>query len=132
MTTTPIPELFGTTLTQIQVTQDQITFTLSSGARLYMFHERDCCEAVWIEDINGDITDLLHTPILLAEERTERKVTSYTVGQEPYSYESPIFQQWTFYTFRTIKGSVDIRWCGETEGPYSLAVEYKLEEPPHV
>ncbi|HDK6337024.1 hypothetical protein KD815_01505 [Klebsiella quasipneumoniae] len=31
------------------------------------FHEQDCCESVWIEDIEGDLSDLEYSPILEAE-----------------------------------------------------------------
>lgn len=37
-----------------------------------MYHIQDCCEDVYIEDINGDIENLIEVPILLAEETTNK------------------------------------------------------------
>lgn len=78
-----------------------------------MWHEQDCCEDVRIEDICGDLDDLTGAPILRADERTSSGETdggSHT---------------WTFYEFATVKGSVTIRWLGESNGYYSerLSIE---------
>ena len=79
-----------------------------------MYHEQDCCEEVYIEDICGDLDDLIGTPILLAEKVTESN--------------DCCSQLWTFYKLSTIKGSVTIRWCGETDSYYySIEVSFKEE-----
>lgn len=120
-----IKVLEGQTLTEVDVTrggdeQDSIIFTTKSGAQYKMHHIQDCCEGVIIESINGDWDDLIGTTILLAEERTEGGSTHY--GSETY----------TFYTIRTVKGSVDIRWHGESNGYYSESVDFEQIKAPEL
>lgn len=76
-------------------------------------HQQACCESVYIEDVVGDINDILNSPILRAEERTDdgRGEASAT--------------QWTFYELATIKGSVTIRWYGMSNGYYSVSVTFE-------
>ena len=62
--------LKGKVLTDIEINEeeDEITFTDSEGVKYLMYHEQDCCEDVNIEDVCGDINNLLNAPIVLAEE----------------------------------------------------------------
>ena len=47
---------------EVDKEKDEITFTDSEGVKYLMYHEQDCCEEVNIEDICGDINNLLNTP----------------------------------------------------------------------
>jgi len=76
-------------------------------------HHQDCCEDVYIEDICGNLEDLVGSPILRAEERTQ-EAKEPPVGE--YADDS---MTWTFYEFSTIKGSVTIRFFGSSNGYYS-------------
>ena len=138
-----INELVGKTLTKIDKTHDELIFHCETGETYKMYHSQDCCESATIEDINGDLDDLIGTPILKAEEVSNQEfVDAYkgrfklTEGQwgrkddqgryEPDSYT------FTFYTLATIKGYVDIRWFGESNGYYSESVDFrKADEKGH-
>ena len=110
--------LKGKVLIDIEINEDEdeITFTDSEGVKYLMYHDQDCCEEVNIEDICGDINNLLNTPIFLAEEfiNTGEVEDEYC---EDYSFT------WTFYKLATLKGYVTIRWYGESNGHYSEVVD---------
>ena len=86
--------------------------------RFVFFHNQDCCESVDINDIVGDLEDLVGEPLLMAEE-----VSGY-VGPEPEYADSYTY---TFYKFATRKGYVDVRWLGESNGYYSESVSLGRE-----
>lgn len=113
-----IEELVGKTLTDIEVKVwgDEILFVCEGGKALRMRHWQESCENVVIEDISGDLRDLLGTPILVAEERASHEVPEG-------SKKTDASNTWTFYTIRTIKGTVDIRWHGSSNGYYSESVD---------
>jgi len=91
-----------------RVSDEKIALFCEDGHIYEMLHEQDCCETVCIEDVDGDLEDLVGAEILLAEERTNE--------YEGNEYESAT---WTFYTMATIKGFVTVRWFGESNGYYS-------------
>lgn len=114
-----ITELIGKTFIQIEgsIGGEQIKFVCSDGTAYLMHHSQDCCETVLIDDIVGDLEDLLDTPILVAEERTNVDAPPSERDKYPDSYT------WTFYEFRTIEGSVTIKWYGASNGYYSERVD---------
>ena len=92
----------------------EIIFRTNDGRRFSMHHSQDCCENVYIESVAGDLGDLVGVPIMIAEEVYEEPVA--TLG-------------WTFYKFATQKGYVTIRWCGSSNGDYSVRVNvYEVRE----
>jgi len=111
-------DLQGLILSKVVVDDEveEIRFYLTDTHYAALHHNQDCCEHVYIESIVGDLNDLIETPLLLVEE-------SISTPAEEDSYESAT---WTFYRFRTIKGSVDIRWVGESNGYYSESVDFRV------
>lgn len=119
-----ITELVGLTMTKVESQGDEVYLHTDSGRRFVMAHEQDCCESVGIESITGDLEDLVGSPILVAEESVsddwpDGAVRPWQSKEEPDSYT------WTFYKLATIKGWVDIRWYGESNGYYSESVEIR-------
>lgn len=122
-------ELIGKTLANIDVDRfdDEIIFTTKSGEKYKMFHQQNCCESVRINDIAGDVKDLIGWPILVAEERTSSKNEDRKNYGDDNLYDTSF--TWTFYEIATIKGSVTIRWYGSSNGYYSERVHFeKIEE----
>lgn len=115
-----ISVLIGKTLTKVEnVLGEEIVFTLDSGERYRLYHYQDCCESVRINDITGNLDDLVGVPILMADESSSSETPADV--PKPEYIES---QTWTFYKFGTIKGYVDIRFLGESNGYYSESVSF--------
>lgn len=115
-----IKDLLDKTLTAVEVSEgkDEILFRTTGGELYKLYHEQDCCESVTVEDICGDLADLIGEPILLAEEVISKK------NPEDVTKEYQDYFTWTFYKFATRKGYVDIRWYGESNGYYSERVDF--------
>ena len=105
---------------------DEIKFITEEGNIYKMYHEQDCCEGVDIEDIEGDLSDLVGGLVVSAEE-----VKDYDNGH-PADYDENYGESytWTFYKIQTTKGHVWIRWLGESNGYYSEGVNFIWENVP--
>jgi hypothetical protein len=117
---TKFEELLGKTIIDIsgaEIGSEDIVIKTADGSTYRMFHLQDCCESVEINDICGDVNDLIGSPILLAEE-VNNDETPEGIEQPSESYT------WTFYKLSTIKGSVTIRWLGQSNGYYSESVSF--------
>lgn len=103
-----------------QIGDDEIVFECEDGKSYKLYHSQDCCEHVSIEDVCGELADLIGVPILVAEEAESDELPD---GVTPPKYRDDA-ETWTFYKLRTIKGSVDIRWYGSSNGYYSTSVSF--------
>ena len=113
-----IEELVGKTMAKVykqDIYGDELVFETVDGRTFKLLHYQDCCEDVVIDDIVGDLNDLVGFPILLAEE---------SVSDSEYSDEWYGSVTWTFYKFATIKGYVDVKWHGSSNGYYSESVDF--------
>jgi len=110
--------LLGKTITHIYNNEAEIIFTTIEGDKYKMYHYQDCCETVTIEDIIGDLSDLLNSPITMAEEVISSKNPDDIIKNLQDSFT------WTFYKFATVNGYVTIRWYGESNGFYSETVDF--------
>lgn len=115
--------LEGKTLSSIEIKDDEITFIVSEDEKYKMAHNQNCCERVYVEEIIGDIEDIIASPVLLAEEVSYENEEPEGVSPKDGHYKDDSYT-WTFYKLSTIKGSVTIRWLGESNGYYSESVDF--------
>lgn len=116
-----IEALIGKTFVTVENiwNEEGIMFTTANGEQYKMCHLQDCCETVTIDTIYGDLSDLVGTPIIMAEEVYNAELEEELSKEKHYIDSST----WTFYKLATIKGYVDVRWFGESNGYYSEAVD---------
>ena len=91
--------------------QESLTLRLEDGNKILFWHYQDCCEEVYIEDIDIDITDLIGTTLVSIEVASNE------------SCENHGHQTWTFYKIQTDKTCATVRWFGESNGYYSESVD---------
>lgn len=124
-----ISTLIGKTLTLCigRVGGQAIVFITTEGQYYALYHEQECCEEVVINDICGDLLDLVGSPIVQAEEINHGMGVGAPESQEEkaahpmwaFSYAT-----WTFYRLATEKGQVVVRWFGTSNGYYSERAEF--------
>ena len=97
----PWETILGKTVVQTEGTEgdEEMSLLFEDGTALVMAHYHTCCEDIRVEEVIGDVEDLVGNPLLMAESVSEN--------------------DWTFYKFATIKGSVTVRWlCDPGSGYY--------------
>ena len=109
-----IEDMVGQVFTSVRNEGTELVFQNATESFVF-FHQQDCCENVSIEDVCGELQDLVGEPLLLAEE---------VEGMTPVEFDETEHESvtWTFYKFATRKGYVDVRWMGESNGYYSEGV----------
>jgi len=104
-------------LTRSEDLDDNIKFYLANGKVVTIRHDQDCCEEVVIDDIVGNLDNLLYNPLLRVDKKVYHADTNY--GES---------ETWTFYTLATIKGYVDIKWHDSSNGYYSESVDSHIQD----
>ena len=113
----PIAQFLGQTFVSVENrNNNMLVFTTVAGKKYHMFHYQDCCESVTIDDICGDLNDLVGSPITMAEEATNcENPRSPDDANDSFT--------WTFYKLATVKGYVTIKWYGVSNGYYSESAD---------
>lgn len=115
--------LVGKTIVAIEGAEqfsEEIRIMCTDGNEYRMLHHQDCCENVTINDVAGDVADLIGGTVTRAEEVSSAESPPDYVNE--YPGES---QTWTYYKIDTEKGGVTIRWLGESNGYYSEGVNFE-------
>lgn len=135
-----ISDLVGKTLKSVagKVGDEEITFETVEGGKYRLIYHQDCCAGCSIEDICGNLSDLIGTPILKAEEVSSgepepAEKRRRELGEEARkeaegdAYYGPYedSETWTFYHLATVKGAVTLRWYGSSNGYYSETATFE-------
>ena len=112
-----VSDLVGETLTKViglEKGSEKVFFHCESGKVFKMYHSIECCESVYLEDIAGDIDDLVNgKSINLSEEvsNIDFPKPSFLKANDDYT--------WTFYRIQAGGCVVTLRWLGHSNGYYS-------------
>lgn len=118
-----LQSLIGKTVVEVKGNRfdDDFVMVTKCGLVYTLYHNQDCCEHVYLEDIIGDNDDLLGE-IVLAEEVTNRYIEPPNEQSYADSYT------WTFYRLATKKGLVVLRFFGSSNGYYSEEISVNIKE----
>lgn len=113
--TSNFEQIQGMTITAVvyKETSESLHIHLNTHV-LEMIHHQECCETVYLADVVGSFEDLIGYPLLEVSENL------IDIGSEDISSTA------SYYNFRTIKASVQLRWVGESSGYYSETVDCYL------
>lgn len=104
-------QLQGMTITAVVYKEDNESLLIHLNTHvLEMIHHQDCCETVYLADVVGEPEDLIGYPLIEVSEST------VDIGNSDISSTA------SYYNFKTVKASVQLRWVGESNGYYSETV----------
>lgn len=110
-----ISEFIGKIFTKIE--DNSIFYTAEKQYEMY--HSQDCCESVDLQEIIGDISDIIFEEIINAYITDEE-------GENPeYASEA---QEWTNFHIASAKGEVVFRWFGSSNGYYGTGVSISVKD----
>ena len=110
--TSKFEQIQGMTITAVVYDEQNESLLIHLNTHvLEMIHHQDCCETVYLSDVVGSFEDLIGYPLLEVSE---------SIVSIPTEYESATA---SYYNFKTVKASVQLRWVGESNGCYSETID---------
>lgn len=99
--------------------EDEIRFITDGDDDIMVYHMQDCCESVSVDQVVGDINDIIGSPVLSASEECDCGEWDESRGWTPESFT------FTSHVIATAKGTVTITWLGTSNGYYSESVHVR-------
>ena len=110
--TSKFEQIQGMTITAVVYKESNESLLIHLNTHvLEMIHHQDCCETVYLADVVGSFEDLIGYPLLEVSENL------VDIATEDMSSTA------SYYNFKTIKASVQLRWVGESNGHYSETID---------
>ncbi len=88
-----------------------------SVSNIKFYHEQDCCESVWVDQVDNNVERHIGAYIYAIREKVS---CDEEENEDEYSDDS---NTWTFYDIETSKGRLSFRWHGASNGYYSESVD---------
>lgn len=113
-----VKKLIGQTISSVHVdmSDGEVKFYLKSGATLRIWHEHQCSEWVYLEDISG-----IDSVNQLEGETVLDAYVSYNEGEQVEDDDGYMNDStWSFLILRTNNYTVVFRWLGTSNGWYSM------------
>lgn len=113
-----IEKLIGATVVAVEggvKGDDYLEVFFDNGWAYRQIHYLNCCERVEVEDINPSLETIVGGVLHSIVREDETKLEGNN--------------EWTFYKIHTSKGSVDIRWVGDTDSHYSTSITEEVRPP---
>ncbi len=110
---TELKELLGKTLVKLIGAKQgsmEVTLTCSDGTSYIMYNNDEYDDEAEVTKILGDVTNLLHSPIILAE---CFEIRSHVGSMQAMPPEADVI---TYFNLATIKGEVRIEWFYNSDG----------------
>ncbi len=90
-------DLLGRTLIEVKnFDNDEIQFATDDGKRFRLYHDQDCCESVNVDEIIGNLDDLIGSPLTMADESSSDERPAEVPKHEsvePVAEDSPSAQR---------------------------------------
>jgi len=99
---------------------DGVILAFEDNTKAVITHEQDCCESVYLEDINGDLSALVGYPLLVCEAVWQDN------GYDEDNYGS---STWTFFKLGGVNDVVTLRFIGSSNGYYGeeVTLDYPVD-----
>jgi hypothetical protein len=102
--------MIGEVFTSVVYDDETVVFEKADGSQYRLYHYQDCCESCFIEQVIGNILDLVGSPI----------TNAVTYGADaPVGLANDFSNTYEIWELQTIKGVVKIACFGSSNGYYS-------------
>lgn len=118
-------DLVGKIITKVSQRSDRIIFKTSDGEVYSLQHDQECCENVELDDVCGDLDDLINEKIIKFYEVQDKKTP---LKPEDIGKEDVESHTWAFYHISTLSSHITIKFYGISNGIYSETANlYKID-----
>lgn len=113
-----IKKLIGAKILDVKKLEevDELLDIITDKGVMHFYHDRDCCESVWLEDGFDDLKAIVGEKIINAE-----VIINHDEGEAfPDTEDS---YTWTYYKISTLNHDCTLRFYGTSNGYYSEEVD---------
>ena len=120
----PMKNLIIASIIGLEENNEEVQIVFEDGSKIKMYHVQDCCESVYVAQVDGQVERHIGARIKSLKEKISE-------DQDGMINDSCT---WTFYDLVTSKGILSFRFNGESNGYYSESVdiEYIDEDGTHL